>query len=153
MTQQSRVRSCLPAVLLLALAAAGCDPARGTVSGRVTYQGRPLPTGTVQFFCGDGQILSGLIREDGTYSVADVPAGPVRVTVVSHPPVPTGFQLPQHLPPSNGAPAFSTNGPTTAKAPANRAVAIPERYGAPEHSGLSLEVTRGDQVYDIPLSR
>src|SRR5690242_8111846 len=65
------------------LAVAGCGAGRGTVSGKVTYKGKPVVTGTVSVIGSDGIQYAAQITPQGTYSVPDVPAGPAKFTVSS----------------------------------------------------------------------
>src|SRR5437588_6501794 len=73
------------AILLLALLiATGCSgkKASGTVSGKVTYQGKALRGGSVTFIPADGVgVATSRIAEDGSYKVEKVPAGNVKITV------------------------------------------------------------------------
>jgi hypothetical protein len=132
----------------LALAASGCGARTGTLSGKVSYQGKPVTRGTVTLFCADGHILSGFISPEGTYSIPRVPLGDARITVATYPPVPRGFNLPQQLPPSNG-----TYPRETAALPATteKFVPLPERYKRPNSSGLAVTVRRSDEVHDLQL--
>src|SRR3954451_2576725 len=56
------------------VAASGCT-GRGTgnVSGRVTYQGKPVASGSVTMAPDEGPPISGVINEDGTYVCRNVP--------------------------------------------------------------------------------
>jgi hypothetical protein len=63
----------------------GCSPrtARkdtGIVTGKVIYQGEPLPGGAIHFFWGNNQSRGVAIRGDGSF-VAELPVGPVKVAV------------------------------------------------------------------------
>src|SRR5438093_4818237 len=84
-------RSCLPflAVSAFLLAVAGCGRGGGVgnVSGEVKYNGQPLPDGNIAFIStvGEKQAIRGKIT-DGRYSLTNVPAGPVEVTVQTIPP-------------------------------------------------------------------
>ena len=52
------------------LFASGCGPGhkdRGVVRGKVTFNGKPLNSGTVQFVTSDNRAASTSIKEDGTY--------------------------------------------------------------------------------------
>src|SRR5690242_14387691 len=84
-------RSFAGCALLLAVAAAGCGANVGRVSGKVTFKGSPLPSGTVQFFCADGSIAHSLLMSDGSYLIPKVPCGDVRITVKSHGQLPIGM--------------------------------------------------------------
>lgn len=63
----------LIATLLLLGNAGGCggQPDHGTVSGTLTYDGKPVPMGTKVFFEleGKGAMAVGQVQEGGTYSL------------------------------------------------------------------------------------
>src|SRR5438477_1667604 len=60
----------------------GCG-GTATVAGKVTYQGRPVLSGSVIVLNDDGTAVSGVIQPDGTYSVEGVKKGRVKVGVLS----------------------------------------------------------------------
>jgi hypothetical protein len=76
---------------LLTLAVVGCG-GHGDVSGKVTYKGKPLVFGTVQFEGSDKVVKQGNIERDGTYFVSDVAAGEVKAAVNSLNPNSSDFQ-------------------------------------------------------------
>jgi hypothetical protein len=134
-------------LLLLSLAMVGCESPRASVSGIVTFKGQPLPSGTVLLHGADGRVEHALITEDGRFTITNAPLGTVRITVQSHPAVPTG------LPTRGGKPPAA---PTELAPPAkekhdNRSVPIPPRYLDPEKSGLTYTVRAGTQTHDIEL--
>src|SRR5262245_65353954 len=90
----ARVRSvCRPAVAAAVLAlAAGCGGGRGDASGKVTYQGKTLVWGTVQFEGSDGTLKQCNINPDGTYSVQGLATGEAKVAVSSINPKSADFQ-------------------------------------------------------------
>jgi hypothetical protein len=118
----------LPAVFL---AVPACDPDTATVSGRVTYQGKPLTSGSVTFCAAEGRVEHGLLRTDGSYAIERVPVGPARVAVASHTSVPVGLR--------------------GSSAPAEKPVALPARYRDPDQSGIEFTVEKGRTDYDIEL--
>jgi len=101
----------------------------------VTYQGKPLPSGTVNFLGPDNKTDTAPI-DNGNYSAGKVPVGTCKITVITN--AGPGGGLAQQ-PPLPGMP----------QAPA--AVAIPPKYKDPEQSGLTLDVKAGRQTFDIPL--
>lgn len=123
---------------LLAVAIAGCG-GRGDVTGKVTYQGKPLVWGTVQFEGSDNLVKSGNINSDGTFTVRGVATGEAKAAVSSINPASSDFQL---------------RGPQ-AKAQARPEVKgwfkIPEKYDTPFGSGLTYEIKRGENKIDIDL--
>jgi hemoglobin len=93
-----------------------------TVSGTVTYKGKPLPGGTVTLTGKDGKTVSGAIGEDGSYALQAVKPGTYTMTV------------------------------DTSSAKGKAFVAIPEKYKGADTSGLTVQVNEGKQVHDIALT-
>jgi hypothetical protein len=133
-------------VLLASLAAAGCGNETSTVSGLIRYKGKPVPGGSVIFYCPDKQIVRGIVEPDGRYLMANVPFGKALVTVQTHPRIPNGLKLNNTLP-------RAVNGPTlpTTDEPEKRPLPIPARYSQPEDSGLSVVIDREQVIFDIEL--
>lgn len=128
----------------LLIATAGCKdkPAVVPVSGRVTYQGKPVPFGTVMFqHTTGGQPAAGQIQSDGSYSLQTFNAGPgarvgpslVRIT------------------------SFEGNNTANPKTLGSGEVVLgksllPQKYGAFGSSGLQVEVkAEGEQKFDFNL--
>ena len=84
-----RFRQLVSAALVTALVpvlVAGCgDPqAKGTVTGEATYAGAPIESGAIQFTPKDGKgLVAGGPIADGKFSVANVPVGPMVVSVTA----------------------------------------------------------------------
>jgi hypothetical protein len=143
------LRSCRCLVLgMLVLLAAGCSGGTGTVTGQVTFNGQPLPLGTITFHAeqGDHEVSNALIR-DGSYSVDGVRAGPTKVTVVTVDTAQVG------APPTEagGARDKGDGLKPAPKKPSSNFVALPKHYGDPNNSGLSLEVHQGTQTFNVEL--
>ena len=107
-----------------------------SVSGTVTFDGRPLKTGTVTFLpIGNGPVGYGTVQSNGSYRVrtgteSGLPPGEYRVTVVATGPIPKPTaENPEPLPES----------------------LIPNKYGSPTASGLRYTVTDSGGHYDIML--
>jgi Carboxypeptidase regulatory-like domain len=99
----------------------------GTVEGKVTYKGKPLAGAYVTFHPEKGKkVFSGKLDEDGTYTAKDVPVGKARVTVE----------------------VKAEKGKAKGKAPR---VVIPAKYADPKTSGLTADVKKGKQIFDIDL--
>jgi hypothetical protein len=73
------------ALLLLPLvfALTGCGAGVGDVSGKVTYNGKPVVCGSVVMAGPDGMTKVGAINQDGSYLVQGVGVGTVGVAVFS----------------------------------------------------------------------
>jgi hypothetical protein len=130
-----------------------------TVSGKVTYKGAPLKGGYVTLVTATGISRPGGISEDGSYTIDNVPTGPVKIAVDTESIKPRssagkgGMAPPKKYGPPPGAeqpsaPAYKPPDPT---AGADRYVAIPQKYADPEKSGLTYTVKSGSQTHDIPL--
>ncbi|MBA4063589.1 MAG: carboxypeptidase regulatory-like domain-containing protein [Isosphaera sp.] len=121
-------------VLAAALvAAAGCGTAEewgGTVSGTVTFDGRPLRSGAVTLVGADGRARNGEVV-DGRYAVEAPPLGPCKVLVVTAPEVDEAGR---------------------AKA-GGKYVELPARYADPARSELTVAVTREPQEHPLVLTR
>jgi hypothetical protein len=128
------------ALALLALVALGCG-GRGNVSGKVTYQGKPVVFGTVLFEGSDGSLRQGNIGRDGSYTVRDVAMGEAKVAVSSLNPKSSDFVPMQREggkppPPRPDVPGWFP---------------IPEKYDAPFTSGLTYSIKGGDNEINIEL--
>src|SRR5262245_46478087 len=128
------------AVALLALAVTGCA-GQGDVSGKVTYKGKALVWGTVQFEGSDKIIKQANIKSDGTYSVSGVATGEAKVAVSSINPKSSDFQMRQ----VEGRPAPKPRPEVKGWFP------IPDKYDAPHKSGLVYTIKRGENPIDIVL--
>ncbi|HEY7424028.1 MAG TPA: carboxypeptidase-like regulatory domain-containing protein [Gemmataceae bacterium] len=150
-------------VLSFGLLVAGCSD-KGDVSGKVTYNGKPLPGGIVTFFPSSrGGVFNAKINEDGSYSLSKVPAGKMKITVVStssKPPLsPMAKKMAQQMkakkheftkeeldkmPAEYRAALDPSSGP-------EKRVPIPPKYVDPEKSGLEYTVLDGKQEHNIEL--
>jgi hypothetical protein len=126
---------------LFLLSLAGCSPARGKVTGTVTYKGEPVRAGFVAFFGAKDQVASAPIASDGTFKASDVPLGEVKVTVSTPAPGPTKEQAAKN--PMMTKKHFVPSG--------ERNVKVPNRYSTPATSGISFTVGQGDQSINIDL--
>jgi hypothetical protein len=141
-------------LLFLAVCAGCSSSSQGTISGKVTYHGKPVPAGTVVFVPQvQGGSFAAPIR-DGQYKLENCPVGPAKIAVSSKQAItaPMKGMMSKTKPPpeieeklGRGAPAegaSSNNAPTAS---------IPPRYQDPEKSGLSYTVKSGSQVHDIDI--
>ena len=144
-------RRCWPVLLLLL--PAGCS-SKGTVSGTVTYQGKPVAAGTVTFVPQKGGgAFTASIRE-GKYKVEGVPTGAMKIAVSTPSPAPGINQFIGKMQPppelrAKMAPNPSGEGSAQPSVPATEP--IPRKFEDPETSGLTYTVKSGVQVHDIDL--
>ena len=141
--QTRRVTALLLSVLLAA--AGGCSK-RATVTGKVTYQGRPVTHGSVILLNADNTARSGAIAADGSYSIDDVPLGTVKIAVISHDPN-KGRSVVRGRKPVR---SDNTEGTDPRKVAAEW-FQLPPRFESATSSGLSCDVGSGQVHYDIEL--
>ncbi len=151
-----------PLAALLCLA--GCG-ASGKVTGKVTYKGKPVPGGKVAFYGANNWTGTSEIEEDGSYSIAKVPSGTVKITVdtSSFRPAKLPFNAPKmpnmqdtsKMPKPPDMPEEAKKNPMyNPQARAEREkryVEIPKKYADPEKSGLTYDVKSGTQTHNIDL--
>jgi len=140
------------AVLALFLAS-GCAKPTGTISGKVYYDGKVVKGGNVAFFTLDGKTLErSEIAEDGSYSIASMPIGDVRISVTTRALKPNPMtdraraSVPKGAPPE--AADYLGGGGN-----ADRYVPIPDRYSEFETSKLTYNVVAGPQEHKIELTK
>src|SRR5207237_3769142 len=116
--------------LCVAGAACGCGRT-ATVTGKVTYKDRPVVYGSVILQNEDRTARSAAIQPDGSYTVENVPAGEVKIAVLSRDPTKgrrggdkAGDKKHVVKPPADWFP-------------------LPRHYEDPETSGLQLTVGSG----------
>jgi hypothetical protein len=134
---------CRPTVAaaMLLLAVTGCG-GHGDVSGKVTYKGKALVWGTVQFEGSDKMIKQSNIESDGTYSISDVATGEAKVAVSSVNPKSSDFQVRRSAEDAeNPKPRPEVKG----------WFPIPAKYDTPTTSGLTYQIKGGENKIDIDL--
>lgn len=115
------------AIILVAicLTQAGCGasgPTKYPVSGKVTYRGRAVPTGSVMFVPEDGPAAVGPISADGSYRLEAV-LGKHRVGIMAIPQPPPGTHERDNVPLAEPL--------------------VPAKYNRADLSGLGAEVRPG----------
>lgn len=127
------------AVAIVVLALAGCGGKEGftgptgTVNGKVTYKGGPIPAGSlVTFLSSEGYAASGTTSEDGSYKLTyegseNIPATTYKVQL--SPPAATASD--QLIDPSQPLP----------EAPPEP---FPSKYAASSTSGLEFTIKEGE---------
>ncbi|MCX7426007.1 MAG: carboxypeptidase regulatory-like domain-containing protein [Planctomycetia bacterium] len=132
-----RIAALAALVLLAAVVSAGCKKGEtlGTVTGNVTFQGKPVTEGMVMFV-GPGVHMTAKLDAQGHYEVkqakgAGLPPGSYQVSV--NPPV---IDAPMAGGPPVKIPTFPN---------------IPLRYRDPKTSGQTLTVTEKGSTLDIDM--
>lgn len=149
----------LAGMVFLGLIPSGCSFSKlgqeAEVSGKVMYNGKPLPGGHVTFMNSKGYTFGSVIDPEGNYKLKAT-VGEVRITVdnsmlmkkdepgtpdLRHPPGVTP-------PPGVQQDADKSSAPKIT----GTYVHLPEKYRSPDASGLTYTVTKGPQTHDIELS-
>jgi hypothetical protein len=156
-------------VLLLGLSAVGCG-SKGNISGKVLYDGKPLPAGVVTFVPTSGQgAFTSRLGPDGSYSLEKVPTGPVKIAVKAFPPKQGGGRrgggklkrMADAV--KSGKLILSderrakmpkvTKQLEAALAPEEAGVSVPPQYWDADKSGLQYIVTSGSQTHDVEIPK
>jgi hypothetical protein len=149
---------CRCASLVVLALLAGCG-GPGTVTGQVSYQGRPLPGGKVIFRpdAADKDTVIVDLDENGRFN-AVVPSGRSRVAVdnrelepiaAARPETPPGLKLPAPPPSKDHAPPSTAT--TTPQKVHGKYVKIPDQYYDVATSELEIVVKPGTQDFPIDL--
>jgi hypothetical protein len=122
---------------LLLVGCADHRPPRGKVSGIVTYQSKPVPTGTVTFFPkAGGPTAQGDIGPDGRYELTTFDPGDGAV-LGSHSVMIEAWRLLPTDPTKDGMP--------------NGVMILPPKYSNPSTSGLTAEVQAGENTIHFTI--
>jgi hypothetical protein len=138
-------------LILLTLGTVGCA-SRGDLSGKVSYQGKPLASGSVLLVRAGAIPMTTRIEEDGSYHFTDVPVGEVKLAVFSPDPAQEAearkkaeekrlSSSEKPLPPLPPLPEIDRS----------KWFAIPIEYRDVEHSGLRITINGGPNSHPIEL--
>jgi hypothetical protein len=124
----------LLAALLAAMGCGGSGPTLAPVKGKVLLDGQPLTTGTVSTQPAAGRGANGIIHSDGTFTLSSgrepgALVGTHQVAIVAF----------------EGGASSSPEGP-------QGKLLTPQRYATAATSGLSLEVTNGENTPTLELT-
>lgn len=124
----------------------GCSPGSkfpvGTVTGRVTYHGQPVPEGTLVQFHSTLGPTTAVVRPDGTYEAQRVRVGQYVVTVT--PPIPTAAD------PQAAMEAY-LQARKAGQDPDAAAKILPVKYQRPNTSGITFDLKAGANPFDLEL--
>ena len=144
------MRMALAGVLVALLASTGCQKGgfsgpTGTVVGKITLEGKPVPQGCrVAFISDKGFTASGEAAADGSYKLFNgkelkVPVATYKVAVTPPPP------------PAMSAAEYDKMMSGGAGPAPKESTAIPEKFQNHATSGLSYDVKTGDNTINIEL--
>jgi ABC-type oligopeptide transport system substrate-binding subunit len=140
------------ALSLSALLVAGCGPSKKKteLTGKVTYKNAPVTGGTITFYSDEGNFSTGITPE-GTYTIAQLPNAQLTVTIET-----------ESINPSKKQPTYGGAGrkdrqmssPSPEDAPKfeGKYVKIPKKYADKAKSGLSVNLSGGQETKDFDLT-
>ncbi|MBM4069309.1 MAG: carboxypeptidase regulatory-like domain-containing protein [Planctomycetes bacterium] len=148
------------AMFIAALAVAGCGKSSGSLSGNVSYQGKPVTGGVMLLVDAKGRNFPASLNADGTYKCPEIPPGDYTVTINTSALKGTDNQEgtakmleKQGL----GNDAGSKQPKDLAKVKemstgAGKLVSIPPKYASTTTSTLTVKVEGGKQIQDFTLT-
>jgi hypothetical protein len=152
-----RVRCLFLVGTVLGLALAGCGgPRLGKVSGRVTFNGKPVPTGTIMFHPDAGPAAVGAIGPDGTYTLTTIKSGDGavvgshRVTIQATAVGPGSLADPKSFEEEMQL-AQRQDPKAKVLVPGKVEWIVPEKYSRPDTSDLTATVQPGSNTIDFVL--
>jgi len=137
------------AALVCTLMVVGCR--KGTLTGNVSYKGKPVTSGTVTAYDEDGTAHQGTISEEGNYSIDGIPKGTIRLTVTSPDPN-AGQAIPKDADKERVAKMREHKANQDQGTPVKGWRKLPAKYSELSTSDLTFEVKGGTNTYDIPLA-
>jgi hypothetical protein len=145
------------AFLLLAFTfviSGGCAPGKADVKGKVSYNGKVLEGGSIQFQSAKGTVHGGEIGRDGTYVVKGVPAGMAKATISwiddkEAEVYAKMLKATRESPKDSDGKKFAP--PPRPTQPPEKLYKVPQKYGDFDKSALSVEVKGPVTEYNIEL--
>jgi hypothetical protein len=136
--------------LALPFAVTGCSVGKADVTGRVTYRGKTVVTGTVIVRGSDGIEMMGKIGPDGSYSVPGITAGEVKFAVVSRDPAVVNARALVGKGRADGKEEASVP-PAPPPLPEVKWFALPDQYESAETSKIGTSLKPGSNQFNIDL--
>lgn len=133
--------------LALCLSSGGCG-GPNQVSGKVTFEGKPVSLGTIVFVGADGAPQTSLIASDGTFEVMGLRPGLAKVAVISLDPAGLDPTFEAEL--QDKFAKMGLTFPTVAQTPSDW-FPIPHAYADVETSQLTADIKPGTTQLEIKL--
>lgn len=137
---------------LACLVAAGCGSSTGGVTGKVSYKGKSVVSGSVVLIASDGMPRYGDIQPDGSYRFNGVPTGEAKLGVNSPNPVPDPRKVAVARAAGQRGGRFQTD-PITGTPTSDPSLwfPIPRAAGDPATSSLRATIRPGENTHNIVL--
>jgi hypothetical protein len=145
-------------LVVAVFALAGCGKPSATISGTVKYKGQPIPSGTIRFIGKDDngkEVMKEGKITDGSFSVAGLPPGKIKVGVISSAGKPSSGMAPGWTEAMSDAQKAEMqkkfSDPAVTKSGSGGGLEIPPVYADPNQSGETLNVEVGKNEVAIDL--
>jgi hypothetical protein len=152
MLTNGRILLAVPLCLALVAGCGSNKSAPAKITGHVKYKGEPVTGGTITFYAEKGGGYPAEIDPDGTYSVADVPLGAMKVAIETE----SVKNLERKAVYRDNKGHVQQNSPLQQEGgsagPPPKYVKIPAKYKDPQTSNLTCDVTYGKQKKDFELT-
>ena len=131
----------------------GCGAGTSSLSGQVTFQGKPVIYGSVVAVAKNQQSFQGAIETDGSYSIPGIPSDIGRLTITVHSPDPNPVSPRSGRANAKGVRAARerSKGESQVDEDTRGWFPIPAKYTKFDESGLSVEIDEALVTYDIDL--
>jgi hypothetical protein len=154
----TRTRCPLVMGLVLATVLTGCSGGLrlGKVTGKVTFKGKPVPTGTIMFHPDAGPAAVGAIGPDGTYTLTTIKpgdgavVGSHRVTIQATTVGPGSLAEPSSFEEEMQL-AQRKDPKAKVLVPGKVTWIVPEKYSRPDTTDLTITVQPGRNTIDFLL--
>jgi hypothetical protein len=127
----------------------GCGPGVGDVSGKVFFKGKEVTSGFVTMVGQDGIPKNSNIAEDGSYRIAGLPVGEVKIVVRSPAVDPAKSNRPP--PKREGVEAREEAGPMFTENQKKTWRELPIQYADITRTELRCTVNPGSNAHNIEL--
>lgn len=140
-------------VAFIALANCGCSVGSGNVKGTVSYKGKLLSQGRITLTDGNKYCETVDIQADGSYSFTNCPTGKLMIGIESENPVDIKERENERKRaeaagmPMRGA----ANSAVVRAGDPSKWIAIPASYAVAADSGLTVDVSGGENEHNINL--
>jgi hypothetical protein len=141
-------------LLMVGCGSSGNALVPSSISGKLTYKGKPIKGGILKFYNDQGTGYDANISQDGTFSATDIPMGELVVVVDtdSLKPSDTATKSKESSMRKNAAQQQPPPGVAAPPKLEDIFVQVPAKYKNPKTSTMTITIVKGRNVKDIDLT-